>query len=233
MSIWINRTLATLALAGLSACAGLDLAGASRAVLVQGGDIKVAPPAGYCADPKASSDSSGSAVVLMGRCAAGSSTLSALITASVGGAGSGAALDAGPDALIAFFSSDQGRGMLASTGRAADAVVGTSQTEDATVLLLIKDVNLGEYWRAILALKGRLVMLSATGAQSVSLAPQDGRALLVKAIASLRRANPENREEKAGGLFGLPAPVDPAVETLKKAPAAIGLRPKPRAPISG
>jgi hypothetical protein len=225
MSIWINSAAGALAFAGLAACSELNIAAPNPAVSVQGGDIKVAPPAGYCANPKASTDATGSAVVLMGRCSATSTTAPALITASVGAAGSGAALDAGPVALTRFFTSDQGRAMLASTGRTADAVLLASEAEDTSLLLRVKDATLGEYWRAILALKGRLVMLSATGAQGVSLPQADGRALLSKTMTSLRRANPETAK---GGLFAQPAHLD-------KALPAEGVRPQPRpsVPTSG
>ncbi len=238
MSIWTNSAL-SLACVGLTACAGIDMGGAGRSVVVQGGDIRVAAPAGYCANPQASTDGAGSAVVLMGRCSAASNATPALITASVGAAGSGAALDAGPVALTSFFTSDQGRGMLASTGKASDAVVSSSETEEGAVLLRVKDANLGEYWRAILALKGRLVMLSATGAESVTLPPEQGRALLSKAMTALRKANPDKAAAPAGlaGIFAAPAPaaasdaVAPASEA--SAPPTGAIRPKPRVPISG
>ena len=232
MSIWTNSALA-LACAGLAACAGMEMGTQPRSVVVQGGDIEVTAPAGYCANPQASTDGAGSAVVLMGRCSATSSATPALITASVGATGSGSALDAGPVALTSFFTSDQGREMLASTGTAEDAVVTSSETEDAAVLLRIKDANIGEYWRAILALKGRLVMLSATGAESVVLPPDQGRALLSKSMAVLRSANPD-KTAPAAGLTGLFAssktPAAPTV--LVMAPPEGSLRPKPRVPSS-
>ncbi len=237
MSIWTNSALA-MACAGLTACAGMDLGTQPRSVVVQGGDIKVAAPAGYCANPQASTDGAGSAVVLMGRCSATSSATPALITASVGATGSGAALDAGPVALTRFFTSDQGRGMLASSGNASDAVVTSSETEDTAVLLRIKDANIGEYWRAILALKGRLVMLSATGAESVVLPPEQGRALLSKSMAVLRNANPDKAAPAIGlaGLFAAPktAAAPAATPTIVvMAPPEGSVRPKPRVPRSG
>jgi hypothetical protein len=244
MFIWTNKALAALACVGLTACAGMDMGTQSqpRSVVVQGGDIKVAAPAGYCANPQASTDSAGSAVVLIGRCSATSSATPALITASVGAAGSGAALDSGPVALTRFFTSEQGRSMLASTGNASDAVVTSSETEEASVLLRIKDANMGEYWRAILALKGRLVMLSATGAESVVLPPEQGRALLSKSMAALRSANPDKAAPALGlaGLFAgakaAPTATPTAATTptvLVMAPPEGSIRPKPRVPRSG
>jgi hypothetical protein len=128
--------------------------------------------------------------------------------------------------------------MLASTGNASDAVVTSSETEDTAVLLRIKDANIGEYWRAILALKGRLVMLSATGAESVVLPPEQGRALLSKSMAVLRNANPDKAAPAIGlaGLFAAPktAAAPAATPTIVvMAPPEGSVRPKPRVPRSG
>lgn len=224
MFTWISKPSLALALLSISACAGIDIGGASRAVSVQGGAISVAPPPNYCADPKFATDGSGSAVVLMGRCTASSSAHPAVITASVGGDGTGAALDAGPVALTSFFTSDTGRAMLASSGKAGDAIVQASEVEDGAVVLRIKDISLGEYWRAIMALRGRLVMLSATGAGRLALPVDEGRNLISKSMASLRRANPDPLQKQAnGGLFAaLAAPTvpDPAPDVDEAAEAA-------------
>lgn len=223
MSTWINSAALALLLAG---CTGIDLAapigGANRGIVVLNGAVSVAPPAGYCADPNVSARGGDSAVVLMGRCNATSKALPALMTASIGAAGSGAALQAGPVALTSFFSSDQGRAMLASSGDANDVRVTTSQIEGDALLLQLDDVALGAYWRAILALRGRLVMLSATSVQSVPLAPQDGRILVSKTIASLRKAN---GEAASTGLFTAKAPAPASTSPAVGAPT---LRPMPR-----
>lgn len=227
MSTWTNNALAAMTCAGLSACAGLDLAPQNRSVTVLDGAVTVAPPAGYCANLKASKTGGDNAVVLIGRCTALSPVVPALLTTSIGVAGSGTALDAGPVALTSFFTSDQGRAMLASSGDAKDAVVTASETAEGAVLLQIKDRSLGEYWRGILALRGRLVMVSATGVEGTSLAPADGRALLSQTIVSLRSVNAEGAN---------PLSVTPENEgAADSAAAPVGLRPKirPRVPISG
>lgn len=241
MSIWISKPAALgLALLGLCACEGINLVGPSRAVLVQGGAFSVAPPAGYCAGGQAQTDASGSAVVLMGRCSAASAAQPALITASIGADGTGSALDAGPVALTNFFTSQAGRAMLASSGKADDAAVLGSELQEDAVLLRVNDAALGEYWRAILALKGRLVMLSATGAGDVDLPPAQGRALLSQSITALRRANsdpsaPSPAAAPFGGLFATPKAAAPTAASAVSvaAPPVGSVRPRPRAPISG
>lgn len=209
MFTWINKPLAALALLSLSACAGMDFAGPSRAVLVQGGSFSVTPPAGYCADTKTMNNGRGSAVVLMGRCSAASDAYPAVITASIGADGSGSALDAGPAALTRFFSSEAGRAILASNGKAGDAVVQAAEVQEGAIVLRIKDANLGEYWRAVLAVNGRLVMLSATGASQTPLPKDKGRALISAAMTSLIRANPSSPQGLGNPLLqGLAAPTD-------------------------
>lgn len=244
MFIWINKAAfatATLALgAALAGCAGVEMTPASRGVAVLGGAVQVMPPAGYCADPKVGSGGADSAVVLMGRCKAGSTAVPALMTASIGAAGSGAALDAGPVALTRFFSSEQGRGMLASSGQADDVIVTAAQTEETALMLHLQDANLGPYWRAVLAVQGRLVMLSATSVQNVALNPQDGRVLVSNTVVALRKAN---GEAKMPGIFALPTAVaakttgatTTTVVAANTPPDSVALRPMPRpsAAISG
>ena len=231
MSTWINSAALALLLAG---CTGVDLTapigGSNRGIVVLSGAVSVAPPAGYCADPNISTRGGDTAVVLMGRCNATSKALPALMTASIGAAGSGAALQAGPVALTSFFSSDQGRAMLASSGDAKDVRVATSQIEGDALLLQLDDAALGPYWRAILALRGRLVMLSATSVQSVPLAPQDGLALVSKTIASLRKAN---GEAVSTGLFTAKAPAATASAPSALPPSILRPMPRPSAATSG
>jgi len=77
-------------------------------------------------------------------------------------------------------------------------------------------------------------MLSATGAESVVLPPEQGRALLSKSMAVLRSANPD-KTVPAIGLAGLFAasktPAAPMIEVLT--PPEGSLRPKPRVPSAG
>ena len=189
MSIWTSNAILAFTCTGLIACAGFEIAPPNRNMAVLGGAVTVSPPDGYCVNPNVSKTGGDNAVVLIGRCSAASAVAAALLTTSIGEAGSGNALNAGPVALTSFFTSAEGRAMLASSGDANDAVVTASETDKDAVLLLIKDRALGTYWRGIFALRGRLVMVSATGGESTGLSPDSGRALLSKTIASLRRAN--------------------------------------------
>lgn len=189
MSTWISKAFAACVLVGLAACQDIvPNAPTPRAFSVLAGDVTIAPPAGYCPNPKLGAGAGpDTAVVLMGRCTANSSAPAALITASIGAGGSGAALNAGPVALTSFFTSAQGRAMLASTGKAGDLRVIATETQGDDLLLQVQDARLGVYWRGVFALRGRLVMLSVTNAQNLT--PPQSRALVLKTITSLRKAN--------------------------------------------
>ena len=191
MSTWISKAFAACVLVGLAACQDISpSAPDQRSIRVLSGDVTISAPAGYCPNPKlGESAAADTAVVLMGRCNASSTAAAALITATIGAAGSGAALNAGPVALTNFFTSAQGRAMLSSSGKASDLQVISSQIEGDALLLQVNDARFGVYWRGVFALRGRLVMLSVTGAQDLTAA--QSRALVSKSILSLRKANGE------------------------------------------
>ncbi len=190
MSIWINKSIAIIALAGLTSCQGFDIDAPNRSVAVLGGAVNITPPNGYCVDPKSSKGTGDSGVVVMGRCLASSAQAPALLTASIGAAGSDAALAQGHVALTSFFGSPAGLAMLASNGVATDAALTESQSDGDTLYLQISDKITGSYWRAISGVNGRLLMLTATGAEDLILSPDDGRKLLAKTLAALKKANP-------------------------------------------
>ena len=54
----------------------------------------------------------------------------------------------------------------------------------------VRDAAVGEYWRTITSIRGRLVTLSAVGTEAAPLDPAKGRTILNRAMAELVRANP-------------------------------------------
>ena len=56
------------------------------------------------------------------------------------------------------------------------------------------DVEAGEYWRAVIEIKGRLVTISASGSTGAPLTPLAGRRLVDQTIAALIAANPVTAE---------------------------------------
>lgn len=172
----------------LSACVANY--GAGRKARVLDGSMQVGLAAGYCIDDASSRETADSLVLLMGRCNSSVSESPAILTLSVGPAGSGASIRGDNAALAAFFTSDAGRAMLSRDGRARDVVVVQAFDEAGIFTMLVRDRAVGEYWRAVSALRGRLVSLSVTGTDDAPLETSAGRQLLAKAMAELIKANP-------------------------------------------
>lgn len=173
----------------LAACvAGADLGGPSvRPVL--NGDVKIAAPAGYCLDGGASREWQDAATLIMGRCSRNPAVKPALLTLSVGQAGSAGVMAAGGEGLAAFFTSREGLATLSPNGRASEVrVVEALSTKDA-FLMRLKEAGAPDYWRAVLGLRGRLVTLSVKGTADSVLSADEGRTILDSAVAALRRAN--------------------------------------------
>ena len=193
MSIWISKAVGlTLVLAGLVACQpvpglpNLPLASATAPVVVLADAVKVAGPRGYCADPSSVQEIDDSAVVLLGRCSADSSQPPALLTVTLGRAGSASAIASGGADLAAFFNSDAGRATLSRSGKARDVTIGTALSQNDVFLMRVEDRVLGPYWRGMVAVKGRLISVSATGP---GLAREIGRGLVQDTAEAIRRSN--------------------------------------------
>lgn len=171
--------------------AGCDLPGtAPRQVSVLGGEINVRAPQFYCVDQQTSRTRDDTAVVLIGRCNAKGHVAAALVTVTVGRFASGGVMLAGAERLRQFLGSTAGRKALSRSGRAADVQVLQSGLVDGTLLLHLNDAVAGEYWRAIIGIKGRLVTISASGAEGAPLTAEAGRHLVDEMVAALITANP-------------------------------------------
>lgn len=203
MSTWTSkRPLAALAL-GLILLAGCVPAGGSGALAtpvrvqpVLDGAVRVAAPPGYCVDPASVMRGQDSAIVLIGRCRAGTQTAPAILTAAVGAAGSAIDVATGSDDLAAFFGSRAGRVALSRSGRADTVrVIEAVGTPDA-FLIRLSDTSPNPYgpaepesWRAVTSVGGRLVTLTVSGTADAPLAPAAGRALIERFVAAMAAAN--------------------------------------------
>lgn len=173
----------------MTAACDLGAATGTRSVTILAGAMRVQGPAGYCVG-LAGSQTDDTAVVLIGPCAANGTVAAALVTVSVGRAASAGVMVAGPQVLADFFSSPPGRRTLSRNGNAADVrILAAAHVGDA-LLLHLQDRAVGEYWRAILGLNGRLVTVSALGTDTAPLTPDKGRALVDATLKALQTANP-------------------------------------------
>lgn len=178
--------LVAVVLAGCVAAGGLG-GGSSQPVLQ--GAMRMAPPAGYCIDPASLRDADDRAVALMGRCSAQSPAHPAVLSLSIGPAASAGVMAGGGAELAGFFTSAEGRARLAPSGKAEDIRVIEALSVDDAFLMRVEDRGAPSYWRAVLGLRGRLVTLSVQGSPGAVLPPEDGRAIIEKALAAMRRAN--------------------------------------------
>lgn len=183
----LPRLLLPLAL--LAAC---DIGGLTgpREVAVLGDALIVRAPQGYCVDVQSARGGEDTAALLIGRCTPGGHVTAALLTVTVGRAGSAGVMAAGVEALRGFMSSPSGRRMLARSGRAEDVQVLESGVVSGRLLLHLLDSEAGEYWRAVAGLRGRLVTISAMGAADAPLPPDEGRKLVDETLDAMIRANP-------------------------------------------
>lgn len=164
--------------------------GGLRSVALLDGALVAAAPAGYCLAPGTGRRNGDSAVVIMGRCSAGGEAAPAVVTLSIGQAGSAGVLAGGGAVLAGYFTSEAGRAAVSRSGRAEDVEVLAASEVAGAFLLRLRDRKAGEYWRGIDGLRGRLITVSAAGPEGEALEPAKGRALVLAALAALRRANP-------------------------------------------
>lgn len=192
------------ALLALSACidAAANLGPPLRSLAVADGAVTVSGPSGYCVDRRLSQAGSGEAFVVLGSCAAladgGEAPAGppALLTATVSGAQVPAA--PGPDALERFLRSEPGRSALARDGRAESVTILRARREQGLLLLQIRDTSPGgigrstdsAYWRAVFAVRGRLVTATVLAFDDRPLSSDLGFRLLGQFVARLRAANP-------------------------------------------
>jgi hypothetical protein len=172
--------------AGCEPGSGLD---PRPAVSVLGGAAQIGLPRGYCIDKSASRDTGKTAVVFLGRCSSSAKTQPALISIALGEAGSAGVMTASGAELAKFFQSTEGRRTLSRNGRAKDVRVISAAGRENLFLLHLYDAPVGEYWRAITAIRGRLLTITTIGSRQQPLAPAEGRKLLDATVASMQAAN--------------------------------------------
>lgn len=188
------RYLAALAFSLLTACqlSMPSLPGTGlRQLQILDKTVTIAAPRGYCIDPKTSVDRGDAVVVLIGRCARGGQVAAALLTMTIGAPGSAGVLAEGPDVLAKFFTSTAGRRLLARDGIAAHVIVTSARIGDGSLFLQLQDLQAGDYWRSISAIRGRLVTISASGTIGAPLTEEQGFKLVLETVQLLAKKNPD------------------------------------------
>lgn len=185
------RFVGLLALAGCMI--SLPMQGVHQLNVLEG-TVKIRAPRGYCIDKNASASLGPAIVVLIGRCAAWYPVAPAVVTLTIGAPASAGVLQEGPDVLARYFASEPGRGVLARDGDPTHVEVIETRIADQALLLHVRDLLTGEYWRAITAIKGRLVTISASGVEGAPLASDRGLKLVEDTMQLLVNRNPVKPE---------------------------------------
>jgi hypothetical protein len=185
MSTWTSRLAAALALAGCTA------AGPPAPAARQGG-LVVAAPAGFCIAPGTRAAAGAGQFVAFRRCRGPGPVL----TATVGAAGSAAGLDLSGAAVAAYAGSQAGRRALSRAGDPASVALREVLVADGAVLIRLTDaapapapMAPGDSWRAVFALDGRLVTLTASGTVAAALDRDSGRAVIGRFVGAMQAAN--------------------------------------------
>ena len=155
--------------------------------------FRIAAPAGYCLAEGAVARARGSDFAAFIPCAPGG-TATGVLSATVGVAGSAQPVD--PQAMAGFFTSPPGRRALSRARDAASVTVHQVLSADGAILVRMTDrarppaaIGPGESWRAVMAVDGRLVTLSASPARGTTLPRDAGRRLIGGFVAAMRLAN--------------------------------------------
>lgn len=192
--------LAAAALA-LAACVPPDGAGSGpgRATLtVAGRNVTIATPRGFCIDEGATNVSASGAFVMASDCAllgeGDAEQTGAVLTASV----SAAELPANgalPE-IERFVATREGRAALGRSGRPERIKVLATRTRGDVLYVLVEDRGPQpiagiepRFWRAFLAVDGRMTVLSVLAFEGAGVDPTKGLALIQRFADAVQAAN--------------------------------------------
>lgn len=187
MSTWTSRVLAPLLLA---ACAA---PGGPRSVQVGAGPaaFTLAAPAGWCLAPGSVTRPRGGDFAAFTPC----SGAGAILTATAGPPGSAPAAP-DPRAMAAFFTGPAGRTALSRAGDPRSVRVHEVLSAGGATLVRLTDraprpatIGPGESWRAVMALRGRLVTLTASPGAATPFDRDTGRQVIGRFVAAMRGVN--------------------------------------------
>ncbi len=168
---------------------------------VADGAVTVAGPPGYCIDPSASHEEKTGSFILLGSCAslAGSAAsarpkTAAILTATISPSGAGKAdLSGFFPTMAQFLQSDAGRAALSRSGKAKTVKILKIASVGDVMFVGVRDTARAQgqdvepdYWRALFALNGQMVTLSAISLETMPLDQSAKRALLEKFVAKVK-----------------------------------------------
>jgi len=195
------------ALAKAQPVAALASGAAPSRMALAGGQIIVAGPRGFCIDRAASNArAEEQAIVVLSSCKAlgggllaPSPGIPAILTATLAPASVQLDIVQAAEQMQRLFATEQGRAALSRSGRAGSVQVIESFLAEDAFYLRVSDTSpfpggevSAEYWRAIIALQGRVLTISAHGLADSPLARNDGIRMLRDFITSIREVSGKN-----------------------------------------
>jgi len=169
------------------------------AIRVSQRDVVVQGPPGYCVDPDTAEDRRSGAFVMLGNCAVlkgGNGPDAAGVLTAMVSPPADPPQRPSPARLQSFFTSPDGRGVLAHDGRPGSVTILSTEASDDVLFLEIRDESEGRpaslsdrAWRAVFPLADRLVALSVTAHRERPLASAEAREVLGAFVAAMKRAN--------------------------------------------
>lgn len=156
------------------------------------GRMALAAPSGFCVVNDSRVRRDGAEFVAMRPCPGRSAPVAAVLTIAAGAPGSAEGLDLTGAGLAAYFTGTEGRRALSRSGAARSVTVHEVLNSDGAVLLRLTDSSPpaeGQGWRAVLALQGRLVTLTARAQNGGGLTRDDGYRLIRRMVQAMVRAN--------------------------------------------
>lgn len=195
-----------LSLSLLSGCQPQGMVGRAAAPVtelkVSKRDVTVAGPGGFCIDTSSHKETTAGSFVILGSCAALSQGAHsapgepAVLTALVSPL-SDPLQEPTTDQLKRYFRSKAGLAALAADGKATSVSLIRVAAQDDVLYLNVKDKSdarpddLGDRsWRAVLLIKGHLVVLSVSSHVDYPLTDSVARATLAQFVAAIHAANP-------------------------------------------
>lgn len=204
---WLMRAALCLATALSIASANAQTANDPKprktwiSMAVADGTVTIAGPPGYCIDPSASHEAHTGSFILLGSCAslAGSADsarpkTAAILTATISPSGAGEAdLSGFFPTMAKFLQSDAGRAALSRSGKAKTVKILKITSVGDVMFVSVRDTARAQgqdvepdYWRALFALNGQMVTLSAISLKTMPLDQSAKRALLEKFVAKVK-----------------------------------------------
>jgi hypothetical protein len=163
---------------------------------VVAGNVVIAAPSGFCVleDSRFVQGTAEFAALLPceSRLKVFGEGVMAVLTVTVGEEGTANGIDMSGKGLADYFTGEEGRAALSRVGKAATVKVHEVRDTGGAVVVRMTDQSArwpGMGWRAVTGIRGHLVTLTVRGNGEAPLTEAQGKRLMDRFVAAMRRAN--------------------------------------------